>query len=683
MKNSYRQQLLVALLLLVASGSQELFALQTDTPSFDAPIITEAVGSSPMTIQVQFIDTNTDEHGYYFYYATNPEGPFDREDFHFGSTLDSGQVLVYNTNTGFEPNTTIYIKIAAFAYDDLTDTYSPPGPFSELVAATTLAGWPPSPSNFAATAEHEGIRLTWIDNSAPGHPLDEAYWLILRSNDGGNYNRSDTVPANTNFFFDHDVIPNTTYYYRLEAMNHFGFGYDVYFASATTLPSVAPPTVPASNIFFPKVWHTSLSVSFTPGDGSGRLAVMRTGSAPVSFRPVNNTTYSGDLGDEQAVVFNGTASSFDIDNLQPDTEYFIMIFEFNTDGTSISYLTEDPGMSSIRTAHPSDGLQNFSVVDVRTDNKLFDFEDNGSLDAGHPDFKNVTIRANANPDAVGSILFRVNNRKINIENETPFLLRSYSLRSLSHGEHSLVAEIYSKRSGKGTLQQSRTARIHVINNSAVEGFSIVDQNGAFIRTLHDGDIISFEKSQFKNMNIHANLNRSTHGGSVDFFLDDVPFRIANQSPYVMVSGRPRWWGTPGQYTVRATPYSKKNGKGVPGTSWTVSFTIAEPEKQKTTTIASARQTAIIEGQSEEKKLINLYPVPADRVLNVLIRAYENSGSAYVIIRNVQSQVVFNGLMTTTTEGLKLDLEKLGLTDGIYFLHLRTPGMNTNIRFVKE
>ena len=682
MKNYYRKQLLVALILPVAFGSQKLFALQADSLSFAAPIITEAVGSSPMTIQVSFIDTNRDEYGYYFDYGTDPEGPFYREDIYFGSRLDSGQVIVYNTNSGYEPNTTVYIKVAAFVFDDLTGTYSAPGPFSELVAATTLAGWPPSPTEFAATAEDGGIRLTWVDNSAPGHPLDEAYWLILRSNDGGNYNRSDTVPANTNFFVDTEVAPNTTYHYRLEAMNHFGHGYDVYGAVATALPVVDTPTVPASNVFFLTPTPTSLSILFTPGDGMKRLAVMKAGSTPVSFQPVNNIMYSGDVGDQQTVVYNGSGSSFVVNGLQRDTEYFLKIFEYNTDGSAISYLRENAAMLSMRTAHPSDGLQNFSVVDVRTETKLFDFYDSGSLDAGHPDFKNMTIRANVNPDAVGSILFRVNDRQINIENEDPFLLRGYSLHSLSHGEHSLEAAIYSKRSGKGVLQQSAAAKIHVMNNSTVTGFGIVDQNGILIRTLRDGDILSFEKSQFSNMNINAILNRTTSGGSVDFLLDGAPFRIGNQAPYVMVSGKPKWWGTPGHYSVRATPYSRKNGKGVPGTPMIVSFTIAAPQLQKTTT-ASARLVATIEDQSEGKKSISIYPVPTDRILNVLITDYKDPGSAYVVIRDIYSHVVFKGAMSITSGRLTFDLDELGLTNGVYFLQVRTPTMNANMKFVKD
>src|SRR5688500_13697906 len=134
----------------------------------------------------------------------------------------------------------------------------------------------------------------------------------------------------------------------------------------------------------------------------------------------------------------------------------------------------------------------------------------------------MTIRANADAEKVGSVLFRVNGKKINTENEIPYLLQSYSLRSLSEGEHTLVAEMYSKRTAKGVMLNSKNAAIHIGNNTVVEGFAIVDQNGVVIRALRDGDILSFEKSHFSNLNISAILNRTIPGSSVAFFLNDVP-----------------------------------------------------------------------------------------------------------------------------------------------------------------
>ncbi|NJM25059.1 MAG: hypothetical protein HC859_05695 [Bacteroidia bacterium] len=224
--------------LLIVSGTFSATAQELNSEGLHAPIILEAFGADPMTIRARFVDTNTSESGYFLYYGTSPDGPFDIEDRDIYSGLDSGRIFTVQTNSGYEPNTLLYIKIAAFIFDPATGDYSPPGPFSELMFARTLPGWPPSPSNFLATAEDDHIRLTWTDNSPVGDPLDEAAWGIMRSNDGSNFNRSYVVPANTTFLVDNDVAPNTTYYYRLESINAFGNSFDVYSASATTLPEV-------------------------------------------------------------------------------------------------------------------------------------------------------------------------------------------------------------------------------------------------------------------------------------------------------------------------------------------------------------------------------------------------------------------------------------------------------------
>src|SRR5687768_2992353 len=76
--------------------------------------------------------------------------------------------------------------------------------------------------------------------------------------------------------------------------------------------------------------------------------------------------------------------------------------------------------------------------------------------------------------------------------------------------------------------------------------------------------------------------------------------LSNQAPYVMVSGKPKWWGTPGNYTIQAIPYSRKNGKGVPGSPMIVNFTITESQQRETAT-ASARLVALSEERREEKK----------------------------------------------------------------------------------
>ena len=102
--------------------------------------------------------------------------------------------------------------------------------------------------------------------------------------------------------------------------------------------SLSPPSVPASNFVFSNVTANSMSVAFTPGNGTGRLVIARP-MANVTFLPVNNTTYSvgQDVGNGEVVLYVGDSTQFDLANLQPDTEYHFTFFEYRQEGSVISY----------------------------------------------------------------------------------------------------------------------------------------------------------------------------------------------------------------------------------------------------------------------------------------------------------------------------------------------------------
>lgn len=165
------------------------------------------------------------------------------------------------------------------------------------------------------------------------------------------------------------------------------------------------PTVQASNVAFGNINATSLTVSWTNGNGSGRIVVAKQGS-PVDAVPVDGTSYTANaafgsgselgaaasipssrgtvgrmpptrtvsrgalttpllttsgaqlsfgpsveaLGSGNFVVFAGTGSSVTVTNLQPSTTYYFAVFEYNGANTSINYLTTNPATGSQTTA---------------------------------------------------------------------------------------------------------------------------------------------------------------------------------------------------------------------------------------------------------------------------------------------------------------------------------------------
>jgi endonuclease G len=122
--------------------------------------------------------------------------------------------------------------------------------------------------------------------------------------------------------------------------------------SASSGPA-AEPTTPASNVTFTNVSSTSLTVNWTNGNGSGRIVVAKQG-APVDAVPVDGTSYTANTafgsgsttGGDNFVVFAGSGSGVTVTNLQPSTNYYFAVFEYNGFSTSVNYLTTNPATGS-------------------------------------------------------------------------------------------------------------------------------------------------------------------------------------------------------------------------------------------------------------------------------------------------------------------------------------------------
>lgn len=92
------------------------------------------------------------------------------------------------------------------------------GPLNAMVIESFYDGNTPpeTPTNFAV-ANTDGILLTWNDNSNI-----ESGFEVFRSDDGINFIKQATLPANTTSYIDDSFMPLYTYYYTLRAVNSNG-----------------------------------------------------------------------------------------------------------------------------------------------------------------------------------------------------------------------------------------------------------------------------------------------------------------------------------------------------------------------------------------------------------------------------------------------------------------------------
>ncbi len=138
---------------------------------------------------------------------------------------------------------------------------------------------------------------------------------------------------------------------------------DYYVDKVSPIP-VAAPSSASTNLIVTNSNCNDLSLSFTPGNGAGRIIIARAGSA-VNQSPVNGATYNANpsfgsganLGSGNYVVYNGTGSTVNVTGLNAGTTYHFSVFEYNGAGAVISYLTINPALASKTTGTYSVNIQ--------------------------------------------------------------------------------------------------------------------------------------------------------------------------------------------------------------------------------------------------------------------------------------------------------------------------------------
>jgi RHS repeat-associated protein len=132
--------------------------------------------------------------------------------------------------------------------------------------------------------------------------------------------------------------------------------------------AAAEPTTAASNLTFEVVSlpEYGVKVSWTSGNGSGRVVFVREGQAlTATGLPVDGYSYSANndftiapVATPNKVVYNGTGNSFILKGITPDKVYGVGVFEYNGAGDPINYLATYPS-ALIQSATSLVTLNNF------------------------------------------------------------------------------------------------------------------------------------------------------------------------------------------------------------------------------------------------------------------------------------------------------------------------------------
>jgi len=129
------------------------------------------------------------------------------------------------SDSGLQENTVYIYRVQALNVEVYSD-------YSNEAEATTPYSTPDFPGNLTAiTMSASQIDLSWSDNSAN----ETGFSIERRLGDGGVWEEIGTVEADISSFSSLDLLPYTTYSFRIRAFNAYGYSDYSETASATTL----------------------------------------------------------------------------------------------------------------------------------------------------------------------------------------------------------------------------------------------------------------------------------------------------------------------------------------------------------------------------------------------------------------------------------------------------------------
>ena len=517
--------------------------------------------------------------------------------------------------------------------------------------------------DFYTYNEQSGPRLVIDEFSIYSEP-NENPWLAIEPQSG---NISSGASANVNVLFDAtDIVPGT--YSKILKISTDNILIPILSIPVTLvvipnrppiLSPVANKSVRAQDVLNLQFTATDpddsvVSVSITNLPSFVTLTHSGNGSAQYSVKPL-----IGDAGNHEIIV---TATD-PLGGLATET--------FNLEVT------------------PFYGVQNFSLIYFKTGALVRNFEDTIILDIADPEIEKYTIRANTNPETVGSVKFALDGTAANTDNSRQYAINNWLLPVLSGGNHSITAQAFTKTNGGGEAGHMKSGIIKMINSASITDFDVVNGNGVKLLDLVDGGIININQPGFNMINLVANTSVNSVR-SVKFILNGPTARIDNVAPFALKGnangGDTSWPPKPGFYTLTATPYMKSYAWGPQGTPLTIHFQVINGIGS--TSSAGRIANSMNDNQQSEtfdsENILSIYPVPVVDELN--IELHESiKGNVALNIMNAQGQSV-HAKADNADEFRKYSIStvQLGISQGIYFVIVNHEnGTRIVKKFIKE
>jgi len=255
--------------------------------------------------------------------------------------------------------------------------------YTELfnIETKTINTPPTQPENLLAETNLVDVNLSWTaatDNSTAQNEL--TYNIFVRNSAGDFVVSPETNLANgyrfnpkqgnikNNLAWTFKNLKPDTYTWSVQAIDNSLKG--GLFAPEANFTIYGPVT----NITFTEATSTSLKISWTNGNGSGRLVAVREGDAGTITNPSNNYPYIANsdwlaskdqLGESgYYVVYMGDQNSVTLTNVSANKTYHIRIFEYvGTNGDESFVFAEGQGNPAVGKTSTSIAILNPSKID--------------------------------------------------------------------------------------------------------------------------------------------------------------------------------------------------------------------------------------------------------------------------------------------------------------------------------
>lgn len=246
--------------------------------------------------------------------------------------------------------------------------------------STTIQEWM-SRNVISSHPYYSSLLAEWIMNEGSGTTVGDS----SGHGDSGSLQRSSWTTSGWSAPFETSITGLTngaTYHYRLSAINSAGTtnGNDSVFTT------IGIPSIQTSNLEFSSIGKNSATLTWTNGNGSDRIVVVRADSSlDTSNVPTNNTSYTAnsslgigsEIGTSAYVVYVGSGNTVSITNLPEGNYIAAAVYELN-DLSSPVYDTASPAKSTEATITPSYSTSPGTALYFNGTSSYVDIQNSGS-----------------------------------------------------------------------------------------------------------------------------------------------------------------------------------------------------------------------------------------------------------------------------------------------------------------